>query len=236
MSEAKVAERSVEEIHELLRTMPIAYLSDAFTRLKLDGCRMVGLRPLFPFEIGKTHMAGPAVTMKFVPATHTDSYMESPHHHTEIFERSNRGDIVVIDGESALHVAFLGGVSGATAVRTGLVGIVVDGALRDVDEIAPLNLPAYSKGVCMRSYVGEFDCFGYNIPITCAGARVRPGDTVVGDNMGVVVIPKEFLTDVITAALDIASIEEDIFKYISEGRSWKEIYPQLHVRKYVAQD
>jgi regulator of RNase E activity RraA len=125
-------------------------------------------------------LCGLAVTVRARPA---DNLMVH-----KAMDLAAPGDIIVVNTCGNTTSAVIGGLMSASAVAKGLGGIVVDGAIRDVPEIAALKLPAYSRAVsaggCDKDGPGEV-----NVPISCGGTVVMPGDLVVGDGDGVVVVP-----------------------------------------------
>ncbi len=105
-------------------------------------------------------------------------------------EIASPGDVVVVSTNGNTTSAVFGELMGTTAVRAGVAGIVVDGAIRDVEALEALGLPAYSRAVtpggCDKDGPGEI-----NVPVACGNTVVMPGDLVVGDDDGVVVVPRE---------------------------------------------
>ena len=100
------------------------------------------------------------------------------------------GDILVIDARGHIETAVWGGIMTLAAIKQGVAGIVVDGAIRDAEEIRKLRFATFSAGICPA---GPSKGFGGIIdgPIACAGTPVNPGDIIIGDDDGVVVVPLE---------------------------------------------
>ncbi len=118
------------------------------------------------------------------------------------------GDILVIDGRGHTETAVWGGIMTRAAIRQGIGGLVLDGAVRDAAEIRELGFPAFAAGICPA---GPSKGFGGIIdgPISCAGCPVRPGDIVIGDDDGVAVIPLERQAEILAASLEKIAQEEE---------------------------
>jgi regulator of RNase E activity RraA len=240
MKKTKV-ETPPQEIIEYLRSVPTPYISDALAQHGIQNAQMWGILPLTSFDDPHKHIAGPALTMRFLKTYNMQSVYESPYKRDEFVETAPAGSVIVID---ASEIMCLGERGCATAVRSGLEAVVSNGPIRDVDGIRALRFPIFipggggAMGIKMQSYVNvPAECVGWNMPIYCGiygkpGALVRPGDIVVGDNNGVVAIPWKYFDTVVETVRQIWGLEEDMQRMIDEGTSWKEIYPTVHARKY----
>ncbi len=219
---------------EFLRTVSVCDVSDALTRFNIRNARLRGVLPLKQYERGARHMAGPAVTIRFVPSHYKTQYRDVPNRLTEIVEEAPPGCVVVVEGGDLMPVQ--GQMNCLTAIRSHHEGSVGDGPVRDVDELRSFDFPVFHRvspiGVTMETYVGNLLCAGSYEYINCAGALVRPGDIVVGDNNGVVVVPFERVDEVIEATRDIIQLEDELKQRIANGESWKQIYSTTHAGKY----
>lgn len=159
-------------------------------------------------------MAGPAFTVRIHTA---DILMVS-----KALSECPRGSVLVIDGHGELNTALWGGLTTAAALRKGLAGVVIDGAIRDSAEIARSRLPVFASAVVANAggaeYAGEL-----RIPVQCGGVVVNPGDWLVGDDDGVVVIPADKLDDAIGTAKKILDAEARIARAIRAGSDLGEI-------------
>ena len=129
------------------------------------------------------------------------------------------GDIVVVNTGDNRNSAVFGGMMCEVAVAAKLGGIVVDGAIRDVSDITALKFPAYSRTVC----IGSCDKDGpgeINVPISCGGTVVMPGDIVVGDADGIAVVPREHAAEVIELVAKIVDYEKKRVAEIRAGSPW----------------
>lgn len=230
-----------DDVIEFLRECPTAFLSDAFKKLGLDKDNLTAgeLSPMKEFTntedgiLGSAkHIAGPAVTMRFVPATEAELYTDLEFKHTDIVEHASAGSVIVIDGQGAPY-GFWGKNANLTAVREELEGVIINGYTRDVRPVLDANFPVFATGTTMNSYVRQYDLVGHNDTVNMCGATVNHGDIIVGDNDGVVVVPKTHLDEILEEAENIIGLEDDMTKMVEEARSWnEEIYPDVHKRKY----
>ena len=154
-------------------------------------------------------MAGPAVTV----CVHTaDILMVGI-----TLSHCPKGSVLVIDGQGELNTALWGEVTTLAARLKGLQGVVIDGAIRDLYKIRHDKLPVFARGVVPNAggvqYAGEFQ-----VPVQCGGAIVHPGDWVVGDEDGVVVIPQDRLASVIEGAKRLAVVEKKIEDEVAKGK------------------
>jgi len=154
-------------------------------------------------------MAGPAVTVRVHTA---DILMVGI-----TLSHCPKGSVLVIDGQGELNTALWGEVTTLAARLKGLQGVVIDGAIRDLYKIRRDRLPVFARGVVPNAggvqYAGEFQ-----VPVQCGGAIVHPGDWVVGDEDGVVVIPQDRLASVIDAAKRLAVVEKKIEDEVAKGK------------------
>jgi 4-hydroxy-4-methyl-2-oxoglutarate aldolase len=227
--------KKITEAIELFKVVPTCDISDAFTRLNLTAVRARGIRPLNEFAEGEPHMAGPAVTIRFLPSHYKMQYQESPFKLTEIVQNAAPGSVIAVEG-GAFGKPAQGEMNGMTAQLAGAAGSVGDGAVRDIDAVRKLEMPVfyspYPLGVTMETYVGQSHCVGVDIPIQIAGAFVRPGDILVGDNNGVVVVPLEWLDEVVEICKEIGGLESELRQRTQDGDSWQDIYKTTHKSKY----
>ncbi|GEA17448.1 MAG: hypothetical protein PWR22_329 [Moorella sp. (in: firmicutes)] len=200
-------ERASKELIEGFRGLCTGNIADVLGRFHTT----IGLRH---FNNPGLHMVGTAFTVR---TTASDNLMIH-----KAINMAEPGDVIVIEGEGNISRALLGEIMCRMAQARGLAGFVVDGAIRDAAGIRNLDFPVYAKGINpagpFKEGPGEI-----NVPICCAGAVVHPGDILVGDDDGVVVIPKEQAEEVLVKAKEKAVEEAEIFKQIAAGtvdRTW----------------
>jgi 4-hydroxy-4-methyl-2-oxoglutarate aldolase len=117
------------------------------------------------------------------------------------------GEVVVADAGGVMDVAMFGGVTALEGVKRGLGGFVIDGAVRDIAEAIALKYPIFTRGICPK---GPHKAFGgaMDISIACGGLSVSPGDLILGDDDGIVVVPLEREEEIFAKALDHRKKEE----------------------------
>ncbi len=125
---------------------------------------------------------GPAITVDLTPG---DGLMLRA-----AIDVAQPGDVIVVNAHGVTSRAILGGVVGMHMVHRGVAGLVVDGAVRDVAEFRALGLPVWARAVTPRSGSSDAGAGEVNVPVACGGAVVVPGDVIVADEEGAVVVPR----------------------------------------------
>jgi regulator of RNase E activity RraA len=138
------------------------------------------------------------------------------------------GSVLVVDASENPTVNSLGGVAGATAKHNGLAGCVTDGPVRDVDEYKIYGLPVYARGISQQSVRGRSSCAGYGIPVKLGGILVRPGDFILADENGTIVIPQENINDVLEFAQKVKATEERVIAQIRAGADPVDAHVQVN--------
>lgn len=165
-------------------------------------------------------IVGPAVTVREVKS----SEARPPTVAIEAIERATPGSVIVIAVEDGADVAVWGGLMTAGAWARGLAGAVLDGGVRDVAEIRrDYQFPVYARSVVPSTTVGRYVAVERDVPVVCGGVRVVPGDIVVADQDGVVVVPIEIAEDVLKEALSIDEREARMAQEIRQGASLSEV-------------
>jgi RraA family protein len=159
----------------------------------------------------KAAMAGPAYTLR----VHTADILMV----AKALSACPAGHVLVIDGQGDLNTALWGGLTTMAALKKGVEGVVIDGAIRDLADIRSSSLPVFARAVVPNAggaeYVGEI-----GIIVQCGGIPVAPGDWIVGDDDGVVVVPEARLSKTAEAAARILDAERSIANQIRAGRDF----------------
>lgn len=156
---------------------------------------------------------GPAITVKEVRSPEA----LPPRHAMEAIEHAEPGSVVVISVEDGADVAVWGGIMTAGAVTKGLVGAVLEAGVRDVTEIRrDFGFPVYAKSVVPSTTVGRYVTIANQVPVFCAGVLVTPGDIVIADADGVVVVPRAWAEEVLAEAQAIDAKEANMAREIRE--------------------
>lgn len=190
-------------------------VSDAMDKLGLAGATH-GVRPAWKCP----KIFGRAVTMKLKPAG-----VDKPTQHlgTAAIDLAKPGEIIVIENTVRPDAPGWGGLLSLGAKTKGLGGVVTDGPVRDVDECEQLGFPLYSRSVVPISARGRIVQESVNQEIKFAGVQVKPGDIVIADGSGVVIIPQAKLAEVVAAATEIADQEAKMAEEVRTGKSMVEI-------------
>jgi len=203
----------IEDHNDFFTLTPTAFLTDSFRRLGLSGW-MGGITPI---TYSQTHIAGRAVTveysMKRTPGRTTYSLYE-------IIRKCGPGDVMVL-GSFGTDSWTLGENTVHAALFQELEGLVIDGCVRDFREISEMNIPVFCKGPGIKP--PEIERVNFNTTVYCQGTQVTPGDWIVGDEDGVIVIPDTVAGEVIKQAKDIAQWEEKQAELIRNGASLEEL-------------
>lgn len=188
-------------IREVLARVSTANISDGAHRQP----SLEGVHCLWP----GAKMCGPALTVRTAPGDYSKPVLA--------IDQAAEGDVIVIDA-GGRPPAVWGELATESARNRKLAGVVVDGAIRDTGEIRRLQFPAFSR--CVSSHAGEAKGLGeIGQPITVSGQRIMPGDWIVGDDDGVVVLPKARAVEMANRAQDVLETENRIREEIRRGKS-----------------
>jgi len=193
-----------------------ASVSDAVDKIaKTRGFMDPAIKP----RINEKKVVGPAVTVLEVPTTES----LPPKHALDAIDESPAGSVIVIAINGETDVAVWGGLMTAGAEVNRHAGAVLDGGVRDVTEIRrDSEFQVYARSVCPSTTVGRFKTLASNVPVICGGVNVNPGDLVVADLDGVVVVPKEHVDAVLKMATEIEVREAEQARLIRETKSLRE--------------
>jgi regulator of RNase E activity RraA len=144
-------------------------------------------------------------------------------HSVEMIDNSKPGEVGVIVMEDGLDVAAIGGLMATAAKARGMEGMIIDGGVRDVPEIRGLGLPVYAASVTPATAVGRWATVANNVPVQCGGVTVRPGDIIVANEDGIVVVPQEKAADVLKTAQEIDQRESKMVPLIKQHRSLSKV-------------
>ncbi len=194
-------------------------VSDALDRLGLKGAT-IGIRPVWPCP----RIVGRAVTVKIKPAGLDKS---TQHIGTPAIEAAQPGDVIVIDNGGRPDVSVWGGLLSLASKVKGLSGVVIDGACRDVDDSRDTGFPVFARAAVPCTARGRVMQKSFNEEIAFGGAQVHPGDLVIADHSGVVIIPREKEEEVMTQAEALVATEARMAEGIRAGRPVLEVMATL---------
>ena len=199
------------------RLVEVASVADAMEQLYGERNYMHHeMRPLAPAKF-----AGPAVTVLLKKEEHKQGAPASQGM-LDAIDAAPPGSVYVMVLEDGADYAGIGGLM-ATAMKVrGLAGAVIDAGVRDTPQIRKLQFPVFSRGVVPSTSINHYRFAGANVPVTCAGARVKAGDWIVADEDGVAVVPKDRAAAVLKKAQELDDTEHRTSPFIEKFRSIKE--------------
>jgi regulator of RNase E activity RraA len=213
------------EIFELLRIPSTATLTSVLAKHGLHNTAMLDVRPLKP----GMRMVGQAFTLRYIPAREDLDHGGTTDNLTDpqrvAIERVGPHDVLVIDARGDIRAGSMGAILATRLFKRGAAGAVTDGAFRDYAEIAESGLPAFARAAHPAANKTIHHPTDFQLPIACGGVAVYPGDVVVGDDDGVVVIPRRLAANVAETAVAQEQREEFIFEKIRSGASIVGAYP-----------
>jgi regulator of RNase E activity RraA len=218
-------QRPGPEIIDILSKGSTASYTTIFSRVGIRDIWMP-LRPLF--EGMKT--VGPALTIRSVPhrgdITRDMAYAPGtlwPGHPDDAIDAVQPGDVVVLDGRGETREGLFGDLLTMRIAEMGAAGLVCDMAVRDSPHMREKNIPIFCLGSAAPG--GTVYNVDYNVPIGCAGCLVCPGDVMVGDDDGVVVLPQSMIDYAVQEIIQIEEREEFIRMMLAQGVSQRGLYP-----------
>lgn len=222
---AEAVERVDPAIFTLLQGVSTATLHTVLHRLGYNRVFMAGLRP---FSRGR-RLVGQALTVRYLPAREDfppPTREEMPSYPQRVaIELVQPGDIMVIDAGGDCTAGTLGDILITRIAYRGGRGVVVDGALRDTPAITGLEIPCFARCAHAGASYTRLRAWDVNIPVRCAGVLVLPGDLLVGDEDGVIVIPRALARQAAELAAEQERLEAYIRERVEAGTPLSEAYP-----------
>lgn len=200
------------ELTSRLKGLPTAILSDAMRRLGLDpGTMHSSMKPVWD----GADLCGPAFTVRTYPgATHGCDLA---------LNQARGGEVLVLAGGGYTEVILWGEIFSTCAKLRGLAGTVIDGAARDVSGIRECGYPVFARAVTPRGGTFDKEQSETQVPVSCAGVVVHPGDLIRGDETGVVVVPERHVAAVLTWAEGARKREARMLELARSGTPMAEI-------------
>jgi len=214
------------ETREKLKTVSTATLCTALYKRGLRNQFIQDVRPLNP-NLG--NMVGEAFTLRYIPAREDlnpiSVFQDRAHPQRKAVEECPPGAVMVIDSRKDARAASAGGILVSRLMKRGVAGVVTDGGFRDSPEIAQLDIPAYHNRPSAPTNLTHHQALDINVPIGCGDVPVWPGDVVVGDGEGVVVIPAHLVDEIASEAVEMTAFEDFVQEEVLKGRSILGLYP-----------
>ncbi len=211
----KQIDRPDEALVAKFKEIPTPLLSDVMGRHQVMDH---AIRPAYK----GARICGPAFTAKVYPADNLMLHVA--------LKFAQAGDVLVADAGGYANAGLWGEIMAVNAVRKRLGGLVIDGACRDIEEIEGLGFPVFARGINARGGF-KLDGGSVNEPIACGGICVHPGDLVVADVCGVVVVPRQDAADVLALVAKKTAWEREIVQRIRDG---EDFYDITGMDRYVA--
>lgn len=199
------------------------------TALYKRGLRNQMIQDVHPLNPGLPNMVGEAFTLRYMPAREDRNGIEvfkrRDHPQRVAVEQCPEGAVLVIDSRKDARAASAGGILLARLMQRGVAGVVTDGGFRDSPEIARYTMPAYHSRPSAPTNLTLHEAIEINGPIGCGDAPVFPGDVLVGDAEGVIVIPAHLADEIAAEATEMTVFEDFVQEKVMEGRSILGLYP-----------
>src|SRR5262249_17231052 len=209
-----------------LKTVSTATLT---TCLFKRGLRNQFLQDVHPLNPQAGPMVGEAHTLRYIPAREDLNpitvFQDRSHPQRKAVEECPPGAVLVIDSRQDARAASAGSILVTRLMKRGVAGVVTDGGFRDSPEIAMLAIPAYHRRPSAPTNLTHHQAIDINVPIGCAGVPVFPGDVIVGDHDGVVVIPAHLADELADETVEMTAFEDFVAEEVMKGRSILGLYP-----------
>jgi len=198
------------------------------TVLLKKGLRNIWLRGAFPKQPGQKRVVGTAFTLRFVPAREdlaTPASWASPISTRAAIEAMEEGVIAVADALGTTDAGIFGDILCARMAKRKVAALITDGVMRDMEGVLATGLPVWCAGAAAPASVAGLTFINWQEPISCGGVAVFPGDTIVADGGGAVVIPQAMLAEVTEMAAEQEAMESWIMGEVEKGTALPGLYP-----------
>ncbi|MDB5591888.1 ribonuclease activity regulator RraA [Enterovirga sp.] len=199
------------------------------TALFKRGLRNQWIQNVQPINPSAGPMVGEAFTLRYMPAREDlnpiSVFQDRAHPQRKAVEDCPAGAVLVIDSRQDARAASAGAILVSRLMVRGVAGVVTDGGFRDTPEIAELAIPAYHQRPAAPTNLTLHQAIDINVPIGCGDAPVFPGDVVVGDAEGVVILPAHLAAELADEATEMTAFEDFVMEKVLDGRSILGLYP-----------
>ena len=199
------------------------------TALFKRGLRNQFIQDVRPLNDRLPNMVGEACTLRYIPAREDLNpigvFLDRNHPQRVAVEQCPPGAVLVFDSRRNARAASAGAILVSRLMVRGCAGVVTDGGFRDSPEIAALGFPAYHQRPSAPTNLTQHQALDINVPIGCGEAPVFPGDVMVGDREGVVVIPAGIADEIAQEAAEMTVFEDFVGEQVLAGRSILGLYP-----------
>jgi regulator of RNase E activity RraA len=219
------------EVIEKFRNLSTATLATALFKRGLRNQTIQGITP-----VGRLSgtMVGVAYTLRYIPAREDlnplSVFHDPEHPQRKAVEECPPGAVLVMDSRGNPRAASAGSILVRRLMMRGVAGVVTDGGFRDSAEISSLEIPAFHKRPSAPTNLTLHQAVDINVPIACGEAPVFPGDIIVGDTDGVIVVPAAIASEVVEEAMSMTVYEDFVIDMVSQGHSIIGLYPMTDPR------
>lgn len=215
-----------EQVLNELRLVSTATLATALFKRGLRNQVIQGVQPLGEL---KNNMVGHAFTLRYIPAREDLNslavFQDPQHPQRKAVEDCPPGAVMVMDSRGDPRAASAGGILVRRMMMRGVAGVVTDGGFRDSAEIATLDIPTFHCRPSAPTNLTLHQAIDINVPIGCGGAPIFPGDVIVGDGDGVIVIPLQLAAEIANEATQMTIYEDFVVDMVRQGKSIIGLYP-----------
>ena len=214
------------ETRAMLQTVSTATIATALFK---RGFRNQMIQGVTPLRAGKPTMVGEAYTLRYMPAREDRNpitvFQNRAHPQRKAIEECPPDAVMVIDSRKDARAASAGNILVTRLQVRGAAGIVTDGGFRDAAEIAALDIPSFHVRPSAPTNLTLHEAIDINVPIGCGDAPVFPGDIIVGNDDGCIVIPAEIADEIATETVEMTAFEDFVAEQVFAGRSILGLYP-----------
>jgi regulator of RNase E activity RraA len=209
-----------------LKTVGTATVATALLKRGFRNQVIQNVHPLSPID---PSMVGPAYTLRYMPAREDlnklDVFRDRGHPQRKAIEDCPAGAVLVMDSRKDARAASAGSILVTRLMKRGVAGVVTDGGFRDSADIARLGFPAYHQRPSAPTNLTLHQAIDINVPIGCGDAPVFPGDVILGDNDGVIVIPAALADEIADEAVEMTAFEDYVAEQVTSGQGIYGLYP-----------
>jgi len=216
---------------EKLKKISTATIS---TSLFKRGLKNQFIQNVVPLKLHDGNMIGEAYTLRYIPARedlNSIDVFKSPDHPQRVaVENCPSGAVLVIDSRKNARAASAGSILITRLMKRNVAGIVTDGGFRDSEEISELSFSSFHQRPSAPTNLTLHQAIDINVPIACGDVAVFPGDVIVGDKDGVIVIPSHMIEEIVEECINMTIFEEFVLQKVNEGRTIVGLYPLIDAK------
>jgi regulator of RNase E activity RraA len=219
------------ETRDKLRTVSTPTVATALFK---RGHRIQAIQDVHPLSPDQPTLVGEAFTLRYIPAREDlntlEAFRDRSHPQRKAVEDCPTGAVLVMDSRKDARAASAGAILVTRLMKRGVAGVVTDGGFRDSAEIAALNFPAYHHRPSAPTNLTLHHAIDINVPIACGDAPVFPGDVILGDRDGVIVIPAHLADEIAAEAFEMTAYEDFVTERVQAGSGIFGLYPATDPR------